>query len=155
MHLTRQCPSKFYYYKVSIECLKLKYTLFETLLSTTKSDRNTMCVMCSIPKTSLSRYMSKMSTFCHTTLTTITSNRATYRLDCYQWNFSFFLNDLSTHLAPYRQLQPCLGFLLLLPLLVVYQIQQHSTLSNNTSATTYVHRMIISPPCLFKHTKKD
>ena len=55
-------------------------------------------------------------------------------------------------------------FLLLLPLLeVVYQIQpsnvvelqQHSPLSNNTSVTPYVHRMIILPPCLFKHMKTD
>ena len=47
----------------------------------------------------------------------------------------------------------------LVPLLVmVYQIQtsnvvelqQHSPLSNNTSVITYVHRMIISPPCLSK-----
>ena len=28
-------------------------------------------------------------------------------------------------------------------------------LSNNTSVTTYFHRMIISPPCLFKHIKND
>ena len=53
--------------------------------------------------------------------------------------------------------------LLLLPLMVVYQIQpsnvvelqQHSPLSNHTSVTTYVHRMIISPPCLFKHMKNN
>ena len=59
-------------------------------------------------------------------------------------------------------LQTCLGFLLLLPsLVVVYQIQpsnvvklqQQFPLSNNTSVTTYVHRMIISPQCLFKHVK--
>ena len=57
----------------------------------------------------------------------------------------------------------CLGFLLLLPLLVVYQIQhsnvvelhEHYTLSNNTSVTTYIHPMIISQPCLFKHMKND
>ena len=64
--------------------------------------------------------------------------------------------------------QTCLGFLLLLLLcmllvVVVYQIQpsnvvelqQHSPLSNNTSVTIYVHRMIISPPCLFKHMNND
>ena len=82
----------------------------------------------------------------------------------YQWNFYFFCSNLSTHLAPFHRLQTCLGFLLLLPLLmVVYQIQppnvielqQHSPLSNNTSVTTFVHRMIISPPCLLKHMKND
>ena len=26
---------------------------------------------------------------------------------------------------------------------------------NNTSVTTYVHRLIISPPCLFKHMEND
>ena len=78
----------------------------------------------------------------------------------YLWNFYFFRTDL----APFHIFQTCLGFLLLLPLLVVvYQIQpsnvvelqQHSALSNNISVTTYVHRMIISPPCLFKHMKND
>ena len=82
----------------------------------------------------------------------------------YQWNFSFFRTGLSTHLAPFHRFQTCLGFLLLLPLLVaVYQIQafnvvelkQHSTISNNTSITTYVHRLIISPPRLFQHMKND
>ena len=81
----------------------------------------------------------------------------------YQWNVSFFLTDFSTHLAQFHRLQTCLGFLLLLPfVVVVYQIQpsnvvelQHSPLSNNTSVTTYVRRMIISPPCLFKHTKNN
>ena len=45
---------------------------------------------------------------------------------------------------------------------IVYLIQpsnvvelQHSPLSNNTSVTTYIHQMIISQPCLFKHTKND
>ena len=53
------------------------------------------------------------------------------------------LTDLSTHLAALHRLQTCLGFLLLLPLVVVVvlvcQIQpanvielQHSSLSNNT-----------------------
>ena len=70
-----------------------------------------------------------------------------------------------SHLASFYRLQTCLGFLLLLHLLalVVHQIQlsnvvelqQHSPISNNTSVTTYVHRMIISPPCLFKQTKND
>ena len=81
----------------------------------------------------------------------------------YMWNFSFLRTDLWTHLAPFRRLQICFGFLLLLRLLaVVYQIQpsnvvelQHSPLSNNTSVTTYVHRMIITPPCLFKRMKND
>ena len=81
----------------------------------------------------------------------------------YQCNFSLLRSDLSTHLAPFHRLQPRLGFLLLLPLLVVvYQIQpfnvvelQHSPLSNSTSVTSYIHRMIISPPCLFKHMKND
>ena len=81
----------------------------------------------------------------------------------YQWNFSFFHTDLSTRIAPFHQLLTCLRFFLLLPLVVVYQIQpsnvvelqQHSPLSNNTSVTTYIHRMIISPPCLFKHMKND
>ena len=72
----------------------------------------------------------------------------------YQWNFSFFRTEISTHLVPFHRLQTCLGFLLLFPfsVVVVYQIQpsniveleQHSTLSNNTSVTTYVHRMLIS-----------
>ena len=76
----------------------------------------------------------------------------------YQWHFSFFSIDLSTHLASFYRLQTCLGFLLLLLLVVVYQIQpsivvefQHSPLFNNICVTTYVHRMIISPPYLFKH----
>ena len=33
----------------------------------------------------------------------------------------------------------------------VFELQQHSLLSNNSSVTAYVHWMIISPPCLFKH----
>ena len=79
-------------------------------------------------------------------------------------NFSFFRTDLSTHLAPFHRLQTCLGFLLLLPLLVevhqihpsnIVKLKQHSPLSNNNSVTTYVHRMIISLPCLFKHMKND
>ena len=65
--------------------------------------------------------------------------------------------------APFHRLQTCLGFLLLLPLLmVVYEIQpsnvielHHSPLSNKTSVTTYVHRMIISPLCLFKHINNE
>ena len=82
----------------------------------------------------------------------------------YKWNFSFFRTDLSTHLALFHQLKTCLGFLSLLPLLVVvYQIQppnvvelqQHYELSTNISVTTYVHQMIISPPCLFIHMKND
>ena len=36
----------------------------------------------------------------------------------------------------------------------VVELQQHSPLSNNVSVSTYVHRMIISLPCLFKHMKK-
>ena len=47
-------------------------------------------------------------------------------------------------------------------LVVAYQIQssnvielQHSPLSNNISVSTYVYRMIISPPRLFKHMKND
>ena len=32
----------------------------------------------------------------------------------------------------------------------IVELQQHSSLSNNTSVNTYVHRMIISRPCLFK-----
>ena len=31
----------------------------------------------------------------------------------------------------------------------------HSPIVSNPSVTTYVHRMIISPPCLFKNMKKD
>ena len=82
----------------------------------------------------------------------------------FKWNFSFFRTDLSTHLAPFNRFQTYLGFLLFLPLLVVvYQIQssnvvelqQHSPLSINSSVTTYVHRMIISPPCLFKHMNDE
>ena len=37
----------------------------------------------------------------------------------------------------------------------VVELQQHSPLSNNTSIANYVHRMIISPPCLFKDKKND
>ena len=74
---------------------------------------------------------------------------------------SFFRTDISTYLTPFHRLQTCLVFLLLLPLLVVvYQIQpsnmvklQHFPLSNNTSVTTFVYRMIISPSCLFKLMK--
>ena len=66
---------------------------------------------------------------------------------------SFFRTDLPTYLAQFHRLQTCLGFLLLSPLLVVvHQIQssnivelENSTISNNTSVTTYVHRMVISP----------
>ena len=64
--------------------------------------------------------------------------------------------------VPFHRLQTFLGSLLLLPLLVmVYQIepsnivelQQHSPLSNNTSVSTYVHQMIISPHiCLITWT---
>ena len=77
---------------------------------------------------------------------------------------NIFISGTSLSFAPFHLLQICLGFLLLLPLSVmVYQIQlsnvvelqQHSPHSNNTSVTTYVHRKIISPPCLFKHTKND
>ena len=131
-----------------------------------------------------------MSTFCHSTLPTTTSNRATNLLECfmeyhswhveismnsgfldtnltrtlphwllwgwckkpawlhqhsrYQWNFSFFRTDLSTHLAQFHRLQTYLGFMLLVPLLVVVvELQKHFPLSNNTPVTTYVHRMII------------
>ena len=72
------------------------------------------------------------------------------------------LSSAPIHLAPFHRLQTCLGFFLLLPLLVVmYQnqpsniveLQQHSPISNSTLVTTYVHRMIISPPCLFKYLK--
>ena len=80
----------------------------------------------------------------------------------YQWNCSFFRTDLSTHLAPVPRFQTCLSFLLLLPLLVMYQIQlcnivklQHSPFSNYTSIATYIHWMIISPRCLFKHMKNN
>ena len=34
-------------------------------------------------------------------------------------------------------------------------ILQHSPFCNNTLIITCVHRMIISPPCLFKHIKND
>ena len=87
-----------------------------------------------------------------------------HQLSRHQWNLSFSRTDLSTHLAPCHRLQTCLGLLLLLPLLVVvYQIQpsnvvelqQRSPLFSHTLVTTYVHRMIISPPCLFKHMKHD
>ena len=68
----------------------------------------------------------------------------------YQWIFSFFRTDLSTHLAPLHRLQTCLRFLLLLPLVVlVYQIQpanvielQHSPFCNTTSITT--HKMAVA-----------
>ena len=50
----------------------------------------------------------------------------------------------------------CSPVLLFLPLLVVvYQFQQNYQFSNNTSVITYVHRMIISPSCLFKHMNND
>ena len=75
----------------------------------------------------------------------------------------FFLHQPFNTSCTFHRFQICLRFLLLLSLVVVYQIQpfniielqQHSSLSNNTSVTTYVHRMIISPPCLFKHKKND
>ena len=75
---------------------------------------------------------------------------------------SIFRTDISTHLAPFHRLQMCIGFLLLLLLLVVvYQIQpsnvvelqQHSPLSNNTSVTPLSNDNF--PPCLFKHKKND
>ena len=74
------------------------------------------------------------------------------------------MSDLSTHLEPFYLLKTFPGFLLLLPLLaVVYQIQPSNVVElqlpfpfyNNTSVTTYIHRMIISRPCWFKHMKKD
>ena len=37
----------------------------------------------------------------------------------------------------------------------IVELQQLSPLSNKTSESTYVHRMIISPPYLFKHMKDD
>ena len=54
--------------------------------------------------------------------------------------------------------------LVIVPLLVaayqiqpsnVVELQQHSPLSNNTSLTTYVYRMLILPSYLFKHMKND
>ena len=39
---------------------------------------------------------------------------------------------------------------------VIVELQQHSQLSNNTSVTTYVHRLIIPSPCFFiNHMKED
>ena len=157
-----------------------------------------------------------MPTFCHSTLSTTTSNRVIYRLVAngmpafhfsackIQWTLDFSipisqehcLNDFfgdraKTYMtASTRSLVISGRLLLFLPrrpfntsctvpstsnlspilvnvtvplLVVVYQIQpskvveieQHSPLSNNTSVTTYVHRMIISPPCLLKHMKTD
>ena len=37
----------------------------------------------------------------------------------------------------------------------VVELQQHYLLCNNTSVITCFYRMIISPPCLFKHRKND
>ena len=79
------------------------------------------------------------------------------------WNYYFFGTDLSTHLALVHRLRTCLRFFILLSLVVVYQIQpsnvvelqQHSPLFNNTSITIYVHWMIISQTCLFKHMKSN
>ena len=76
----------------------------------------------------------------------------------YQWNFPFFRTGLSTHLAPFQSFQTCLAFLLLLLLLVVvYQIQPSKVikLQQHSPLSIYVHQMIISPPCLFKHMKND
>ena len=77
----------------------------------------------------------------------------------YKWNSSFFRTDLST-LRTVHRLQTFLGFLLLLPCWWWYtnstlQRRWTSTLTNFTSVTTYVHRMIISPSCLFKYMKND
>ena len=80
----------------------------------------------------------------------------------YEWNFSFFRTDLSTHLAPFYRHQTCLGFLLLLPLLVVvYQIQPTDVVELNivhfpiTLEKPHINRIIISLSCLLKHMKND
>ena len=47
----------------------------------------------------------------------------------YQWNFSFFRTDLSTHLAPFHRLQTCLGFLLFLPNSILQRRRTWTTFS--------------------------
>ena len=112
------------------------------------------------------RYQSHENIISTTSLAIVQKPAWLHQYSRYQWNFSFFRVDLSAHLASLNPLQTCLGFLLLLlwlVVVVVYQIQpsnvvelqQHCPLSNNTSVTTYVHRMIISPPSLLKHMKND
>ena len=118
-------------------------------------------VLCCIAVTSLSPYAFKISTFCHSTQRR--TERRTVRI---------VISGTSLSSAPTFEhiLHRCIDFklvsdsCLLLPLLVVvYQIQpsnlvelqQHSPLSNNTSVTSYVYRMIISPPYLFKHKKNN
>ena len=88
----------------------------------------------------ISRYLSHENIAWMTSLGIVQKPGWLYPHSRYQLNFSFFLTDLSTHLAPFHLLQTCLGFLLLLPLLVVVnqiqpsivvELQQYSPLSNN------------------------
>ena len=55
-------------------------------------------------------------------------------------NLSWILVIVSLSVVVVCQIQPS----------NVVELQKHSPLSNNTLVTTYVHRMIISPPYLFK-----
>ena len=112
----------------------------------------------------ISRYQSHENIVSMTSLGIVQKPLCLYHHSRYQWNFFFFLTELSAHFAPFHRLKNCPGFLLLIPLLVVvYQIQpsdvveleQLSPLSSNTSVTTCVHRMIISPPYLFIHMRND
>ena len=105
----------------------------------------------------ISRYQSHENILSLTCLSIVQKPARLHQHSRYQGNFSFFRTDLSTHFAPFHRLQTFWDSCCVT--LVVYQIepsngielQQHSPLSRNTSVTTSVHRMIISPPYLFNH----
>ena len=127
------------------------YTLWN-VISQQRNETEIQFVLCSISQTSLSPYMFKLSTFCHSTLaylgrphlvrgqvseckafifwlakfdehwifryqsheniasmTSLGLVQKPARLhqhSGYQWNFSFFFTDLSTHLAAFHRLKP-------------------------------------------------
>ena len=114
----------------------------------------------------ISRYQSHENIASMTSLEIVQKPAWLHHHSRYQWNFSFFLTDHSTHIfhrsiyfkfvSDSYQCYPCW-------LVVVYQIQpssvvelqQNSPISHKIPLTTYGHRMIFSPPCLFKHMKND
>ena len=86
-----------------------------------------------------------------------------HQLPCYQWNFIFPHRPSNTSYN-----FPSISNLSRILVIVTFVgggvpdstlqrrwTSRHSPLSNNTSVTSYIHRMIISSPCLFKHMKND
>ena len=111
-----------------------------------------------------SRYQSHENIASMTSLRIMQNPAWLHQHSRYHWNFSFFCTDLSTHLGTISSTSN-LSRILVTGTLVgggiqnqpwkVVELQQHSPLSNNTKVTTYVHRMIILPPCLFKHMNDE